>query len=55
MTKAGHTNMATTKRYLRLAGVVFPEEAAALEARMLGTGVSTEPSTRLTEPQPGLG
>jgi integrase len=36
MTKAGHSNMATTKRYLRLAGVVFEEEAAALEDRLLG-------------------
>jgi integrase len=31
MTKAGHANMATTKRYLHLAGVVFRDEAAALE------------------------
>ena len=36
MTKAGHSNMATTKRYLRLAGVVFEQEAAALEDRLLG-------------------
>ena len=36
MTKAGHANMATTKRYLRLAGVVFTEEAEALERRLLG-------------------
>ena len=36
MTKAGHANMATTKRYLKLAGAVFPDEAAALEARILG-------------------
>jgi len=36
MTKAGHTSMATTRRYLRLAGVVFAEEAAALKRRMLG-------------------
>jgi integrase len=50
MTKAGHASMATTRRYLRLAGTVFPDEAAALEQRMLG--VSTNPSTRLAEPQP---
>ena len=25
MTKAGHANMATTKRYLKLAGAVFPD------------------------------
>ena len=36
MTKAGHANMATTKRYLRLAGVVFADEAQALERRLLG-------------------
>jgi hypothetical protein len=36
MTKAGHASMATTRRYLKLAGVVFAEEAAALEERMLG-------------------
>jgi integrase len=51
MTKAGHASMATTRRYLRLAGTVFPDEAAALEARVLG-GLSTQPSTRLSEPQP---
>ena len=27
MTRAGHTNMATTKRYLHLAGTVFRDEA----------------------------
>jgi hypothetical protein len=42
MTKAGHANMATTKRYLRLAGVVFTEEAEALERRLLGIGSSTD-------------
>src|SRR5437763_164582 len=36
MTKAGHASMATTRRYLRLAGTVFPDEAAALDARVLG-------------------
>jgi integrase len=53
MTKAGHANMATTKRYLRLAGVVFTEEAAALEQRLLGTAFSTHPlpdSENLTSP-----
>jgi integrase len=38
MAKAGHANMATTKRYLHLAGVVFRDEADALERRLLGTG-----------------
>ncbi|HEY1512318.1 MAG TPA: site-specific integrase, partial [Gaiellaceae bacterium] len=33
MAKAGHANMATTQRYLHLAGVVFREEAEALAAR----------------------
>ncbi len=36
MTKAGHSNMATTKRYLRVAGVVFADEAEALERRLVG-------------------
>jgi hypothetical protein len=36
MTKAGHASMATTRRYLRLAGTVFPDEAMALERRVLG-------------------
>ena len=58
--------MATTRRYLRLAGTVFPDEAAALEARVLGvshssgtadraserSGRSTGSSTRLSEPEP---
>ena len=42
--------MSTTKRYLHLAGQTFPEEAAALERRLLG-GVSTEVSTDVGEPQ----
>jgi hypothetical protein len=36
MTKAGHSTMQTTKRYMHLAGVVFREEADALERRLLG-------------------
>jgi integrase len=35
MTKAGHRSMSTTKTYLHLAGVVFRDEAAALEKRLL--------------------
>ncbi len=35
MTKAGHASMATTKRYLHLAGTVFRDEADALERRLL--------------------
>lgn len=36
MTKAGHSDMKTTKRYMHLAGVVFRDEADALERRLLG-------------------
>ncbi len=36
MTKARHSDMKTTKRYLHLGGVVFRDEAAALERRLLG-------------------
>jgi Phage integrase family len=49
MAKAGHRSMATTKRYLHLAGVVFRDEADALERRLLG--LSTEPSTDLSAPE----
>jgi integrase len=52
MTKAGHASMATTRRYLQLAGTVFPEEAAALEARVLGGNLLPEPSTDLSESEP---
>ena len=47
MTKAGHANMSTTKRYLHLAGVVFRDEADALERRLLGgrTFYPTEPTS----------
>ena len=51
MTKAGHANMATTRRYLRLAGVVFAAEAEALERRLLGTPV---PSSGTEEPETTL-
>ena len=33
---AGHRSPSTTKQYVHLAGVVFRDEAAALEQRMLG-------------------
>ena len=36
MTKAGHSNMKTTQTYLHVAGVVFRDEAARLEVRLLG-------------------
>jgi integrase len=37
MAKAGHTDMRVTRRYLHLAGIVFHDEAEALERRLLGT------------------
>ena len=51
MTKAGHANMATTRRYLRLAGVVFADEAEALERRLLGGLV---PNSGTEEPPTAL-
>ena len=36
MTEAGHGDMKTTRRYMHLAGVVFRDEAIALEERLLG-------------------
>ena len=48
MTKAGHADTATTKRYLHLARVVFRDEADALERRL---GLSNEPSTPPSAPQ----
>jgi integrase len=47
MAKAGHTDMATTKIYLHLAGTVFRAEAEALEQRMLGLA-PVESSTDLS-------
>ena len=52
MTRAGHSNMATTKRYLHLAGTVFQDEAQRLEDRLLGSRLSTHPSTHLSAPEP---
>lgn len=37
--------MATTNQYLHLAGVVFRDEAAALEARLLGPTVRESPES----------
>jgi integrase/recombinase XerD len=48
MAKAGHSSMGTTKRYLHLAGVVFRDEAEALERRLFGAsrnGATEGPST----------
>ena len=46
MTKAGHANMSTTQTYLHLAGVIFRDEADALEQRLLGA-VSDESDVRV--------
>jgi hypothetical protein len=48
MAKAGHRNMATTRTYLHLAGVVFRDEAERLEAQLLGPIEPVESSTALT-------
>jgi integrase len=48
MAKAGHASMSTTKRYLHLAGVVFRDEAEALEQRLFGGELSTRLSTDLS-------
>ena len=45
MARAGHRSMATTNQYVHLAGVVFRDEAAALERRL---GLAVESSTDLT-------
>ena len=42
MATAGHRSMQTTKRYLHLAGVVFRDDADALERRLLSTELSTD-------------
>ena len=50
MAKAGHTDLKVTRQYLHLAGIVFRDEAEALERRLLGSELSTEPSTDLRAP-----
>jgi integrase len=50
MYEAGHSSMTITQRYIDLAGVVFAEEAAQAERRMLGA-VSTERSTDMSASQ----
>jgi integrase/recombinase XerD len=50
-TKLGHADFRVTQRYVNLAGVVFADEAEALEARLLG---AVEPSTDLSEPEATL-
>jgi hypothetical protein len=46
-TKLGHRDFRVTQRYVNLAGVVFADEAEALERRLLGV----ESSTDLSEPE----
>jgi integrase len=48
MATAGHRSMSTTKQYLHLAGVVFRQDADALERRLLGV----ESSTHLSASEP---
>ena len=52
MTKARHSSMGTTKTYLHLAGVVFPEEAARLEARLLGSPENLVPKVVIAQADP---
>jgi integrase len=48
MARAGHRSMRTTERYVHLAGIVFRDEASALERRLFGTAdVSTDASTAM--------
>jgi integrase len=49
MATAGHRSMQTTKGYLHLAGVVFREDASALERRLLGV---EDPGRKSPEPVP---
>ena len=49
MATAGHRSMSTTKQYLHLAGVVFRDEAGALERRL---GLVPNPGTE--EPESAL-
>jgi hypothetical protein len=50
---AGHRSMATTRQCVHLAGVVFRDEAALLEQRLLGgvedSGRNTPQSASLSE------
>jgi integrase len=59
MVKLGHADFRTTQRYVNLAGVVFADEADALEARMNGGAVesSTDPVSpaRISDDLPALG
>jgi len=54
MATAGHRSMQTTKQYVHLAGVVFRDESAALEQRLLGVQDSgtNSPETALQSENP---
>jgi integrase len=55
MARAGHRSMSTTNQYVHLAGVTFPDAAAALEDRLLGGRTfypSESTSADLTAPEP---
>lgn len=54
MTKAGHSDMRTTKRYIHLAGVVFHDEAAALERRLLGLATPAATQDEAVRQQPAV-
>jgi integrase/recombinase XerD len=49
MTKAGHSDMKTTKLYMHLAGVVFRERAEISAERLLGAAVSPVDATEGAE------
>jgi integrase len=55
MTKAGHSNMKTTQRYLHLAGTVFREEADRLEERLLGRSSTDLSESEDTSDDSGAG
>jgi integrase len=50
MATAGHRSMSTTKQYVHLAGVVFRDESAALEARL---GFTSNPQAEVEVPETG--
>jgi hypothetical protein len=54
MATAGHSSMATTKRYLHLAGVTFKDDAAALEERLLGARLDGSPAVSKTDGAPAV-
>jgi hypothetical protein len=45
---AGHPSYSTTKRYVKLAGVVFPDAAAACERRLPNSKERNEAEARIS-------